>query len=91
MISWALAIRDAIAGHLFLRDADTRRAAITAWCHRASTFLRPAEAVPDIWEDVEFQDLLTVFSGMSEALHNDCRIAFDIDTTVTLHMDDDEQ
>ena len=89
MISWALAIRDATAGYLFLRDADTRRAAITAWCHRASTFLRPAEAVPDIWEDVGFQDLLTVFSGMSEALHNDCRMAFDIDTTLVLNMDED--
>ena len=88
-ISWALAIRDAIACQLFLRDADTRRAVITAWCQMASTFLRQAEAVPELWEDPEFQDLLTVFSGMSEALHNDCRIAFDIDTTLVLNMDKD--
>ena len=88
-ISWALAIRDAIACQLFLRDADTRRAVITAWCQMASTFLRQAEAVPELWEDPEFQDLLTVFSGMSEALHNDCRIAFDIDTTLVLNMDED--
>ena len=88
-ISWALAIRDAIARQLFLRDADTRRAVITAWCQMASTFLRQAEAVPELWEDPEFQDLLTVFSGMSEALHNDCRIAFDIDTTLVLNMDED--
>ena len=88
-ISWALAIRDAIARQLFLRDADTRRAVITAWCQMASTFLRQAEAVPELWEDPEFQDLLTVFSGMSEALHNDCRITFDIDTTLVLNMDKD--
>ena len=88
-ISWALAIRDAIACQLFLRDADTCRAVITAWCQMASTFLRQAEAVPELWEDPEFQDLLTVFSGMSEALHNDCRIAFDIDTTLVLNMDED--
>ena len=88
-ISWALAIQDAIACQLFLRDADTRRAVITAWCQMASTFLRQAEAVPELWEDPEFQDLLTVFSGMSEALHNDCRIAFDIDTTLVLNMDED--
>ena len=58
----------------------------------ASEFLRIATMIPDFcWEDMEFQDLLCVFSGMSEALRKDCRIDFDIDTTLVLHMDDDEQ
>lgn len=56
-----------------------------------SEFLRIVTMTPNLWDDMEFQDLLCVFSGMSEALRKDCRIDFDIDTTVTLHMDDDEQ
>ena len=92
VICWALSIREAIERDIYLHDSDTRRKAIAGWLRMASEFLRIATMIPDFcWEDMEFQDLLCVFSGMSEALRKDCRIDFDIDTTVTLHMDDDEQ
>ena len=91
-ISWAMMIRHAIERNLFLHELSTRRMAIAGWLSMASEFLRIATMIPDLcWEDMKFQDLLCVFSGMSEALRKDCRIDFDIDTTVTLHMDDDEQ
>ena len=91
-ICWAMVIREAIERDIYLHDSDTRRKAIAGWLRMASEFLRIATMIPDLcWEDMEFQDLLCVFSGMSEALRKDCRIDFDIDTTVTLHMDDDEQ
>ena len=86
-----MVIREAIERDIYLHDTDTRRKAIANWLKMTSEFLCIATMIPNLWEDMEFQDLLCVFSGMSEALHNDCRIAFDIDTTVTLHMDDDEQ
>ena len=90
-ICWAMVIREAIERDIYLHDSDTRRKAIAGWLRMASESLRIATTIPNIWEDMEFQDLLCVFSGMSEALRKDCRIDFDIDTTVTLHMDDDEQ
>ena len=88
-ICWAMVIREAIERDIYLHDSDTRRKAIAGWLRMASKFLRIATMIPDLcWEDMEFQDLLCVFSGMSEALRKDCRIDFDIDTTVTLHMDE---
>ena len=90
-ICWAMVIREAIERDIYLHDSDTRRKAIAGWLRMASESLRIATTIPNIWEDMEFQDLLCVFAGMSEALRKDCRIDFDIDTTVTLHMDDDEQ
>ena len=91
IICWALVIREAIERNIYLHDSDTRRKAITGWLRMVSEFLRIVTMTPNLWDDMEFQDLLCVFSGMSEALRKDCRIDFDIDTTVTLHMDDDEQ
>ena len=90
-ISWALVIRHAIERNLFLHELSTRRMAIAGWLVIASLLLEAVTKIPEAWEDTELKDLLFVFSGMSEALRKDCRIDFDIDTTVTLHMDDDEQ
>ena len=55
----------------------------------ASEVLRIGTIIPEVWENAELQDLLHVFSGMSDALCKDCRIDFDIDTTLVLHMDED--
>ena len=88
IICWALVIREAMERNIYLHDSDTRRKAVTGWLRMASEFLRIATMTPDLWDDAEFRDLLCVFAGMSEALRNDCRIAFDIDTTLVLHMDE---
>ena len=88
-ISWAQATREAMARNLFLHDADTRRKAIAVWLCMASEVLRIGTIIPELWKDAELQDLLHVFSGMSDALCKDCRIDFDIDTTLVLHMDED--
>ena len=44
--------------------------------------------IPEVWEETEFHDFLCVFAGMSEALQNDCRIDFAIDTSLVLQMDE---
>lgn len=90
-ISWAQATREAMERNLFLHDADTRRKAITGWLCTASEVLRIGTIIPELWKDAELQDLLHVFSGMSDALCKDCRIDFDIDTTVVLHMEGSEE
>ena len=88
-ISWAMMIRHAIERNLFLHELSTRRMAIVGWLGMASQFLHVATKIPEVWENAEFQDLLHVFSRMSDALCKDCRIDFDIDTTLVLHMDED--
>ena len=88
-ISWGMAIRDAIERNLFLHELSTRRMAIVGWLGMASEVLRIGTIIPEVWENAELQDLLHVFSGMSDALCKDCRIDFDIDTTLVLHMDED--
>lgn len=89
IICWALSIRTAIESNMYLCDLDTRRKAIVGWMNMASAFLYTATTMSELWDDAEFRDLLCVFAGMSEALRNDCRITFDIDTTVVLNMDED--
>ena len=88
IICWALTIRTAIESNMYLCDLTTRRKAIVGWMNMASSFLHAVTTVSEVWDDAEFHDLLCVFAGMSEALRNDCRIAFDIDTTLVLHMDE---
>ena len=88
IICWALTIRTAIESNMYLCDLTTRRKAIVGWMNMASSFLHAVTTVSEVWDDAEFHDLLCVFAGMSDALRNDCRIAFDIDTTLVLHMDE---
>ena len=88
-ISWALVIRHAIERNLFLHELSTRRMAIAGWLVIASLLLEAVTKIPEAWEDTELQDLLCVHAAMAEALRTDCRIAFDIDTTLVLHMDED--
>ncbi|EFM23319.1 glycosyltransferase [Selenomonas sp. oral taxon 149] len=87
-ISWALVIRHAIERNLFLHELSTRRMAIAGWLVIASLLLEVVAKIPEVWEDTELKDLLCVHAAMAEALRKDCRIDFDIDTTVTLHMDE---
>ena len=88
IICWALTIRTAIESNAYLCDLSTRRKAIVGWMNMANAFLYAATTVSELWDDAEFHDLLCVFAGMSDALRNNCRIAFDIDTTLVLHMDE---
>lgn len=88
IICWALTIRTAIESNMYLCDLTTRRKAIVGWINMANAFLHAVTTVSELWDDAEFHDLLCVFAGMSDALRNDCRIAFDIDTTLVLHMDE---
>lgn len=88
-ISWAMAIRHAIEQNLFLHDLGTRRKAIVEWLKMASEVLRIAAMIPELWAGTEFHDLLCVYAAMAEALRKDCRIDFDIDTTLVLQMDED--
>ena len=88
-ISWALVIRHAIERNLFLHELSTRRMAIAGWLVIASLLLEAVTKIPEAWEDTELKDLLCVHAAMAEALRTDCRIAFDIDTTLVLHMDED--
>lgn len=88
-ISWAMAIRHAIERNLFLHELSTRRMAIVGWLGMASRLLQAVTKIPEVWEDTELQDLLCVHAAMAEALRTDCHIAFDIDTTLVLHMDED--
>lgn len=88
-ICWALSIREAVEHDIYLHDLVTRRKAIADWLRMASESLCTATMIPDLcWEDMEFHDLLCVFAGMSEALRNDCRIDFAIDTSLVLQMDE---
>ena len=87
-ISWAIVIRHAIERNLFLHELSTRRMAIVEWLVLASRLLEAVTKIPEVWEDTELKDLLCVHAAMAEALRTDCRIAFDIDTTVVLHMDE---
>ena len=88
-ICWALSIREAVEHDIYLHDSVTRRKAIAGWLRMASESLCTATMIPDLcWEDMEFHDLLCVFAGMSEALRNDCRIDFAIDTSLVLQMDE---
>jgi len=88
-ISWAMAIRHAVERNLFLHELSTRRMAIVGWLGMASRLLQAVTKIPEVWEDTELQDLLCVHAAMAEALRTDCHIAFDIDTTLVLHMDED--
>ena len=88
VISWALTIREAIERDAYLHDLHMRRSSIVQWMNMAWQTLHVATTIPEIWEDTEFKDLLCVFAAMSEALRKDCRIEFDIDTTVVLQMDE---
>jgi len=88
-ICWALTIREAMERDLFLHDLGTRRKAIVEWLKMASEVLRIAAMIPELWAGTEFHDLLCVYAAMAEALRKDCRIDFDIDTTLVLQMDED--
>ena len=87
-ISWALTIREAIERDAYLHDLHMRRSSIVQWINMTGQTLHVATTIPEVWEDTEFKDLLCVFAAMSEALRKDCRIEFDIDTTLVLQMDE---
>ena len=87
-ISWALTIREAIERDAYLHELHMRRSSIVQWMNMTGHTLHVATTIPEVWEDTEFKDLLCVFAAMSEALRNDCRIEFDIDTTLVLQMDE---
>ncbi len=88
-ICWALTIRAAVEQDIYLHDLHIRRRAIAEWLKMASGVIHIGTEIPEVWEDTELQDLLCVFAAMAEALRTDCHIAFDIDTTLVLHMDED--
>ena len=85
-ICWALTIREAMERDLFLHDLGTRRKAIVEWLKMAGEVLRIAAMIPELWAGTEFHDLLCVYAAMAEALQRECRITFDIDTTLVLQM-----
>ena len=87
-ISWALTIREAIERDAYLHELHMRRSSIVQWMNMTGHTLHVATTIPEVWEDTEFKDLLCVFAAMSEALQKDCRIEFDIDTTLVLQMDE---
>jgi len=87
-ISWALTIREAIERDAYLHELHMRRSSIVQWMNMTGHTLHVATTIPEVWEDTEFKDLLCVFAAMSEALRKDCRIEFDIDTTLVLQMDE---
>lgn len=87
-ISWALTIREAIERDAYLHELHMRRSSIVQWMNMTGHTLHVATTNPEVWEDTEFKDLLCVFAAMSEALRKDCRIEFDIDTTLVLQMDE---
>ena len=87
-ICWALTIRAAIEDDVYLHDLQIRRRVIAEWLKMASGVIHIGAEIPEVWEDTELQDLLCVFAAMADALRRDCRIAFDIDTTLALQMDE---
>ena len=87
-ICWALTIRAAIEDNVYLHDLQIRRRVIAEWLKMASGVIHIGTEIPEVWEDTELQDLLCVFAAMADALRRDCRIAFDIDTTLVLQMDE---
>ena len=87
IICWALTIREAIERDMYIHDLKTRRAVIIGWLRLAGNALFLARMTPELWETPEFQDLLCVFAAMADALRKDCRIDFDLDTTLRLKMD----
>ena len=87
-ICWALTIREVIERNEYLHDLNTRRKTIAQWLCTAGHIFRIATMIPEVWEETEFHDFLCVFAGMSEALQNDCRIDFAIDTSLVLQMDE---
>ena len=90
IICWALSMREAIECNIYLRDLSTQRKAILKWLSFTVNTLSMVETIPEFWEDTEFQDMLRVFVGMSNAICSDCRIDFDIDTTLVLQMISEE-
>ena len=88
ILCWALTIREAMEHNLFLHDLGMWRKVIVEWLKVAADILHIVVDISELWEETEMHDLLCVYAAMAEALQRECRITFDIDTTVVLQMDE---